>query len=106
LFVATAELRTAGRPSAQPARFIIGESQALPAGCGQVTSGFPDGTPAELVAATVEPRDALTGIWRFDGSRWQGWSGAEDAPNDLTTINSRERIRICLSAAARWITPL
>jgi hypothetical protein len=106
VYMATAQLTTGGRPAAQPVLFVIGEPQALPGGCNQLTSAFADNTPASLVAATVEPPDALTGMWRFDAGRWQGWSAAPDAPNDLTVINSRDRIRVCLTGPARWITPV
>jgi hypothetical protein len=106
VYVANAVLTTGGRPSAPPVLFVIGESQPLPGGCNQITSAFADNTPASLVAAAVEPRDALTGIWRFDGGRWQGWSSHPDAPNDLAAINLRDRIRVCLTGPARWITPV
>lgn len=106
VYAVTATLTTGGRPATQPVLFVIGEPQALPGGCNQLTSAFPDNTPAGLVAAAVEPREALTGIWRFDAGRWQGWSPAADAPNDLTLINSRDRLRVCLAGPARWVTPL
>lgn len=106
VYAVTAQLMAANRPSTEQVAFVIGEAQPLPAGCSQITSAFPDKTPAEVVAATVDPRDVLTGIWRFDGTRWQGWSRMDGAPNDLTTINARDRLRICLSAPARWITPV
>lgn len=106
VYVAIATLITGGRPTTRPVLFVIGESQPLPRGCNQITSAFADNTPASLVAATVEPHDALTGIWRYDAGRWQGWSATPDAPNDLTVINSRDRLRLCLTGPARWITPL
>jgi hypothetical protein len=106
VYAVTGQLMSAGRPTSAPALFVIGETQALPAGCSAVTSAFADGTPAELVAATFESPDALAGLWRLDGSRWLGWSPAPDAPNDLTTINLRDRLRICLTSPTRWITPV
>lgn len=106
VYAVTGQLAGGGRPTSVPTLFLIGETQALPAGCATVTSAFPDGTPIGLVAAAFESRETLAGLWRFDGSRWQGWSPVAGAPNDLMTINSRDRLRICLTSPTRWITPV
>jgi hypothetical protein len=106
VYAVTGLVASAGRPASEPVLFVIGELQGLPGpGCSTITSSFPNGTPAGLVAATFESPDALAGLWKFDRGSWLGWSPAEGAPNDLTTINSRDQLRICLSAPTRWITP-
>lgn len=107
VYAATAVLLAGGRPTAGPVRFVIGEEQPLPGpGCFTVRSAFPNGTPVEVVAGAISPADALLAIWRPEGRGWLGWTRAADAPVNLRTVGFGDRLRLCLSGPARWITPV
>lgn len=107
VYAATAVLLAGGQPTAGPVRFVIGEEQPLPGpGCLTVRSAFPNGTPVEVVAGTVIPAEALLAIWRPDGGGWLGWTRAADAPVNLRAVGFGDRLRLCLSGPARWITPV
>ena len=106
VFAATGVLTTAGRPTAGPVLFIIGEEQEFPGpDCSALRSRFPDNTPVELIAGAFNPPDALHSIWVRRGDRWLAWSRLPSAPSDLRAINFGEQVRYCTSAPARWIVP-
>jgi hypothetical protein len=107
VYAVTAVLMAAGRPSAGPVRFVIGEEHPLPGpGCITVRSTFPNGTPVEVVAGAVSPADALLAIWRMEGNGWLGWTRASDAPVNLRGVAFGDRLRLCLAGPARWIAPV
>ena len=79
----------------------------LNAGCTDVTSTFPDNTPAATVAAAVTPSTALSAFWRFDAAlnAFRGYGPASNVASDLTTVNRGDALRFCTGAAATLTLP-
>lgn len=107
IYRATGLLTTITRITATPVLFVIGEEQPLPGpGCQSLVSRYPNGTPADLLFRAISPASVLQAVWKQAGTSWSGWSAVPGAPNDLTTINFGDQLRICLSGPARWIVPV
>lgn len=96
------DLVAPGMPDVPGARTV-----ALPTGCTDVVSTFPDGTPAAAVAAAVVPAEALHAIWRYDPAtgRYAGFSPAAPLASDLTTVNRAEFLRVCTAGPAALRLP-
>ena len=79
----------------------------LAVGCTDVTSSFPDNTPAATVAAAVAPSTALSAFWRFDAAlnAFRGYGPVSNAASDLTTVNLGDALRFCTTAAATLTLP-
>jgi hypothetical protein len=79
---------------------------SLARGCTEVTSTFPNGAQPSTIAAAVSPVSALAAIWRFDTAAtiYRGYSPAPGAVNDLGPVNSGDKLRICVTAAATLTT--
>ena len=92
----------AGATSAPTPRTV-----ALPTGCTDLISGFPEGTAPAVVAAAVAPPQALSGIWRWDAARslYFGYSPNIVAASDLTAINRGDTLRLCTTEPASITVP-
>ncbi len=79
----------------------------LTAGCTEVTSTFPDNTPAATVAAAVAPATALSAFWRADGTQgaFRGHGPLSAAASDLATVNRGDALRFCTTTAATLTQP-
>lgn len=101
-FVPVAAVRAPSTPPAQT------EATPLAAGCNNVASTWPAGTPMATVAAAVDPPTAVTGIWRFDAAagRFAGFSPAVPQASDLRSVAQLAAVFICVDQPASLRRPL
>jgi hypothetical protein len=76
-------------------------------GCNNVTSTYPNGTPAAQLFGGVNAPGARLSGWIFINSqqRFAGYSPLPGAPNDLTVVNRGDPLLICVTGPATFTRP-
>jgi len=107
VFQIVAVLRAIDAPIAsRPQPLIIGPANILNAGCTTLPSLFTLELPAEAVAQTVDPPEALISLWqRSLFGAYTGYQPHRAVASDLRVINRLNPLTICLALPARVILP-
>lgn len=108
VYTATGELSIADQriqTNAQP--FVVGRPTPLPADCTTLPVGYPATLPVALIAATVEPPEALGGLWHYDSRTlsYRGFVLSPNAPVNLPSVARGDVLIICLAAPGRILLP-
>jgi hypothetical protein len=84
----------------------IARTISLVAGCVDMTSGFPDGTTPQAIAAAATPA-AVTAMWRYDAATnsYQGWSPDVGFASNLTSVRRGDQLKVCASGPATLTQP-
>lgn len=95
------------RPVSAPEVVVIGMPSSLGAGCTTLAAPFSQELPVSIVARAIDPPTALQSLWQRSVllGEFTAYQVSPQIGNDLSTINRRNPLTICLTAPARLITP-
>ena len=108
VYSAVGELSTVDqRIQTSPQPLVVGRPTPLPADCTTLPVGYPATLPVALIAATIEPPEALGGLWRYDARTlaYHGFVLAPNAPTDLPSVARGDVLVICLRTPGRLLLP-
>lgn len=103
-----AELTPAGtRPLSAPVYLLVGVPTQFGVGCTSLATPFPINVPVAVLAAAVDPPEALLTLWQRDrfSSVFTVYSPQATLPSDLRFISDHAPVTICLAAPARVLLP-
>lgn len=70
----------------------------LIAGCNPVTWTGPDGAPAGMVGAYVDPAESLVALWAFKAAVWLGYWPRLPEVSDQMVLDRLDVVFVCTNA--------
>lgn len=95
------------RPVSRPEILIIGAPVPLAAGCTTLTPSLPVELPVSTIVRAIDPPSALQSLWQRSVlfGEFMAYQPTPQIANNLTTINRRNPLTVCLTEPARIILP-